>query len=241
MVLLVLIFWQTNPQSPTILKILHVVQVGLNLLLREHSPSWPINSYWGGLYWSIVLIQSIDFLLSIVPLLCLWRSHYVSRPRVAPLPYKVGPVRVPDAVASLIFAKRTFSPGRYSKYMVRILVPVLCASILMCFAVFGMAIACALGMWGSGVTGRSCTSAAGAKIPNCDAMQGSCDPLDPSECLLPFPSSFLLVDDATAKTGKRVYMRPEIMVPLNGGGPSLLNPEAWNRKDGFRQVVRKWF
>jgi hypothetical protein len=171
-----------------------------------------------------------------VPLLCLWRSHYVSRPRVAPLPYKVGPLRVPEAVTSLIFAKRTFLPSKYSKYIVRILVPVLYASILLCFAVFGMAIACALGMWGSGVTGRSCTSAAGTKIPNCDAMQGSCDPLDPSECLLPFPSSFLLVNDSTTKTGKRVYIRPEIMVPLNGGGPSLLNPEAWNQKDGFRQV-----
>jgi hypothetical protein len=203
--------------------------------LRESSPSWPINNYWGGLYWSILLLCVMDFLVSFVPLICLWRSYYVFRPRGhAPEQYKIGCLRVPKAVATLLFADRTLLPGKRAVLVIRCLLPILCVALLMCLAVLGMAISVSMGMWGSGATGRSCTSAAGADIENCETMRTSCDPLDPSECLLPFPSSFLLVNDSATVTGKRVHIKPETMVPLNGGGPGLLDPAAWNSKDGFR-------
>jgi hypothetical protein len=58
-----------------------------------------------------------------------------------------------------------------------------------------------------------------------------CDPLDPSVCAFPFPSSHFLIDDASSPTGKRVAFGPQTL-PLNRDGVQL-DPRSWNQKDGF--------
>jgi hypothetical protein len=58
-----------------------------------------------------------------------------------------------------------------------------------------------------------------------------CDPLVPSHCGFPFPSSVYLEDDAKTKTGKRVAFRKNMMPGVAGIGH--LNPSTWNDSDGF--------
>lgn len=58
-----------------------------------------------------------------------------------------------------------------------------------------------------------------------------CDPLDPRDCLLPFPSDTFTVDDPETDTGKRVAFVQESM-PVNKDGVSV-DPTEWNRNDGF--------
>lgn len=58
-----------------------------------------------------------------------------------------------------------------------------------------------------------------------------CDPLDPSVCLFPYPSSLFLVDDPAMPTGRRVAYGPTAL-PLNVDGVQL-DPGYWNEKDGY--------
>lgn len=58
-----------------------------------------------------------------------------------------------------------------------------------------------------------------------------CDPLDPSECLYPFPSDHFTVEDATSDTGRRVNFARESM-PQNTTAVRV-DPTEWNRNDGF--------
>jgi len=78
--------------------------------------------------------------------------------------------------------------------------------------------------------------AAGATVPlrgeldvDVDRPQ-TCDPLDPAQCLLPFPSDFY-TEDADTPTGRRVAF-PEKAMPTNVDGVSI-DPAEWNRSDGF--------
>jgi hypothetical protein len=57
-----------------------------------------------------------------------------------------------------------------------------------------------------------------------------CDPLDPSLCMLPFPSSFFL-READTPTGYRVQFG-ETTLPINRDNVRM-NPRYWNEKDGF--------
>lgn len=58
-----------------------------------------------------------------------------------------------------------------------------------------------------------------------------CDPIDPTACLLPFPSDWYTVADRSTDTGRRVSFTPE-MLPTSAQG-AVAVPDAWNRSDGF--------
>ncbi|HEU0196061.1 MAG TPA: hypothetical protein VFQ88_02450, partial [Nevskiaceae bacterium] len=60
-----------------------------------------------------------------------------------------------------------------------------------------------------------------------------CDPLDPTECLFPFPNNDFTVPDKASATGLRIHF-----VAASMPRSSLLlglpvNPAEWNRNDGF--------
>jgi hypothetical protein len=79
-------------------------------------------------------------------------------------------------------------------------------------------------------------SDAGAGEPAGDAdivveRPRTCDGLDPTHCLLPFPSDFFTVADADTPTGRRVAFKPSAM-PANADGVPI-DPTEWNRNDGF--------
>jgi hypothetical protein len=60
---------------------------------------------------------------------------------------------------------------------------------------------------------------------------GKCEGLDPSHCLLPFPSDFFTVADTRTETGRRVRFTKAAM-PENVDGVRV-DPTEWNRSDGF--------
>ena len=62
------------------------------------------------------------------------------------------------------------------------------------------------------------------------ASAPGCDPLDPTSCLLPFPSNRFTVADATMDSGRRVAL-PEGLIPNASG--ATLDVGEWNRNDGF--------
>lgn len=69
-----------------------------------------------------------------------------------------------------------------------------------------------------------------ACTPGPDPVFSSCDPLDETRCLLPWPSSFHL-READTPTGFQVDIDPEAM-PTNRDAVQM-NPTLWNEKDGF--------
>lgn len=58
-----------------------------------------------------------------------------------------------------------------------------------------------------------------------------CDPLDPTQCLLPFPDDYFTVPDASTPTGLRVDF-PVADMPRNVDGVTI-DPSDFNRNDGF--------
>ncbi len=58
-----------------------------------------------------------------------------------------------------------------------------------------------------------------------------CDPLDPTECLLPFPDDYFTVRDPSTPTGLRVDF-PVADMPKNKNGDPI-DPTDFNRNDGF--------
>ena len=58
-----------------------------------------------------------------------------------------------------------------------------------------------------------------------------CDPLVPTQCGFPFPSSVYLADDPTTPTGKRVAIGATTL-PRYGAGPHI-DASLWNDSDGF--------
>src|SRR5690606_19833230 len=58
-----------------------------------------------------------------------------------------------------------------------------------------------------------------------------CDPLGGTTCLMPWPSSAFLEQDAATATGYRVALPAEAM-PVNVDGIAV-DPAPWNRQDGF--------
>src|SRR4051794_18087723 len=59
----------------------------------------------------------------------------------------------------------------------------------------------------------------------------SCDPIDPSACMLPFPDDFFTKADSSTPTGRRVNFDIASM-PRNVAGKPI-DPTDWNRADGF--------
>mmetsp|Transcript_23425 Transcript_23425/g.36082 ORF Transcript_23425/g.36082 Transcript_23425/m.36082 type:complete len:1023 (+) Transcript_23425:161-3229(+) len=62
----------------------------------------------------------------------------------------------------------------------------------------------------------------------------NCDPLDNTECILPFPSSFYLREDASTVTGYRVHLTSDTL-PLKGSQPFV--PGYLNQMDGFSTLA----
>lgn len=67
--------------------------------------------------------------------------------------------------------------------------------------------------------------------PSDPSARGDCNPLVPTHCLLPFPSSFFLEEDPTTGTGYRVAFGPGSL-PLSDEDVRT-DPTYWHEKDGF--------
>lgn len=63
----------------------------------------------------------------------------------------------------------------------------------------------------------------------------SCNPIDTTECSLPYPSFHHMVPDNSTETGWRVNLRPEVFPPLRVG--ARVNPDFVNRLDGFSTMA----
>lgn len=61
--------------------------------------------------------------------------------------------------------------------------------------------------------------------------RGDCDPIAPTACGLPFPSTFYMAEDSASPTGWRVQLGPETLPEnANDDQPS---PALWNELDGW--------
>jgi hypothetical protein len=60
---------------------------------------------------------------------------------------------------------------------------------------------------------------------------GVCDPIDTSDCLLPWPNNYFTVADPSTATGIRLNASP-LATPRNAAGAPV-DPTDWNRLDGF--------
>ncbi|MER7442425.1 hypothetical protein [Micromonospora avicenniae] len=74
-------------------------------------------------------------------------------------------------------------------------------------------------------------AAAPPTAPTSADTHGTCDPIDPTACLLPFPNDYFTVPDPASPTGKRVQF-PATAMPANLQGVPI-DPTEWNRQDGF--------
>ena len=84
------------------------------------------------------------------------------------------------------------------------------------------------------------TGSAGWVAPKADNWQGhgihaanprSCDPIDPAQCMLPYPNDWFTRPDASSATGRRLDLSA-LAMPRNATGKPI-EPGAWNRSDGF--------
>lgn len=64
---------------------------------------------------------------------------------------------------------------------------------------------------------------------NNEELDLDCDPIDPSECALPWPSNLYLVDDTTTPTGARLQFG-ETTLPE---GRQQISPDPWTDLDGY--------
>ncbi|GMI16432.1 hypothetical protein TrLO_g9253 [Triparma laevis f. longispina] len=71
--------------------------------------------------------------------------------------------------------------------------------------------------------------------PNQSESLGACDPLDESECALPFPSNFYLAEDSSTDTGYRVNIDGSSL-PITKSG-DYIDPSVVNELDGFSTVA----
>jgi hypothetical protein len=58
-----------------------------------------------------------------------------------------------------------------------------------------------------------------------------CDPIDPAQCMLPFPNDWFTKPDSSSATGRRLDLTLAGM-PRNVEGKPI-EPQEWNRSDGF--------
>ena len=59
----------------------------------------------------------------------------------------------------------------------------------------------------------------------------ACDPIDPAQCMLPYPNDWFTKDDPTSETGRRLDLN-QLAMPRNVEGKPIETQE-WNRSDGF--------
>lgn len=93
-----------------------------------------------------------------------------------------------------------------------------CAALVM----FGMALGSAFNLGGH--FGR----------PTASSYSG-CDPIDPTSCTYPFPSSHFLTRDNTSHTGYRVNFGVKSLPKTMDGG--RISPTYWNELDGFSTIA----
>ena len=91
-----------------------------------------------------------------------------------------------------------------------------------------LALALLAGACSSG--GDDATQAATSEPPPV-ATPGECDPVDPTECLLPWPNDRFTTADESRPTGRRLDL-PAGGMPVNAQGVAI-DPAEWNRGDGF--------
>ncbi len=58
-----------------------------------------------------------------------------------------------------------------------------------------------------------------------------CDPIDPAQCMLPYPNDWFTRPDSTSATGRRLDLNV-LAMPRNIAGKPI-DPSAWNDSDGF--------
>jgi len=63
------------------------------------------------------------------------------------------------------------------------------------------------------------------------ANPAGCDPIDPAQCMLPYPNDWFTKPDASSATGRRLDLTVAAM-PRNAEGKPI-EPQEWNRSDGF--------
>jgi hypothetical protein len=78
--------------------------------------------------------------------------------------------------------------------------------------------------------GSACGAFGGACQADCTC---TCDFLDGSECLYPFPSDYLTVPDPLTDTGRRVHFSVDAMPENSSAVP--IDPTAYHDNDGFSQ------
>src|SRR6266568_3229386 len=77
-------------------------------------------------------------------------------------------------------------------------------------------------------------SASATGVALADPVQDAaavCDPIDQSDCLLPWPNNYFTTTDASTVTGIRLNVSP-LATPRNASGTPI-DPTDWNRLDGF--------
>ncbi|HEX9694686.1 MAG TPA: hypothetical protein VGB64_00060 [Actinomycetota bacterium] len=79
------------------------------------------------------------------------------------------------------------------------------------------------------LAGVAAFAPAGAVAP--PALRAPCDPLDPAQCLLPFPNDRFTKADPGTDTGRRIDFQVAEMP--RGAGVKPIDPIEWNRNDGF--------
>jgi hypothetical protein len=107
------------------------------------------------------------------------------------------------------------------------------------FLAFSLALATAAAAPAYAVSGHQ-AAAARWVAPKADNWAGhgldpanprACDPIDPAQCMLPYPNDWFTKPDPTSATGRRLDLTIAGM-PRNAWGKPI-EPTAWNRSDGF--------
>jgi hypothetical protein len=72
-----------------------------------------------------------------------------------------------------------------------------------------------------------------ADLGNAGALTNpaGCDPIDPAQCMLPYPNDWFTRPDASSATGRRLDL-DVLAMPRNIAGKPV-DPSQWNRSDGF--------
>ena len=97
--------------------------------------------------------------------------------------------------------------------------------------IVGFAAACALVAFAGACSHTSSGSDSAGTIDLVVENPDRCDPLDPRHCLLPFPSDFFTVEDASTDTGLRIDIQTASSI-RNVKGVNADMTE-WNRNDGW--------
>ncbi|HWC34664.1 MAG TPA: hypothetical protein VG650_07530 [Mycobacteriales bacterium] len=73
--------------------------------------------------------------------------------------------------------------------------------------------------------------AAGQGVADTVTDPQGCDPIDPAQCMLPYPNDWFTKSDPTSATGRRLDLNP-LAMPRNISGLPI-DPTPWNASDGF--------